>query len=235
MFDDDVFSPVLGRRDILRTASALALLGMLGKRAGLLASASELDVSDLADDSALQGMCTLTPSATQGPFYLPLDLVRQDITEGQPGLSTRLVLHVVRASDCSAVSNAIVDVWQTNAPGHYSGFAQKGTSGQTWLRGIQTTDANGTAMFDTIFPGWYPGRVQHIHLKVRPTPNQVLTTQMYFKQRLINRVSSLPLYAPHGQNPTTNQTDNFFLPETVMNVLGVIGGQLVLELTIGVA
>ena len=35
-----------------------------------------------------------------------------------------------------------------------------------FLRGVQITDAQGTAEFKTIYPGHYPGRVNHIHMKV---------------------------------------------------------------------
>jgi protocatechuate 3,4-dioxygenase beta subunit len=35
-----------------------------------------------------------------------------------------------------------------------------------FLRGVQITDAQGTVEFKTIYPGHYPGRVNHIHMKV---------------------------------------------------------------------
>ena len=37
---------------------------------------------------------------------------------------------------------------------------------QTFLRGIQTTNANGEVVFTTIYPGWYQGRATHIHVEV---------------------------------------------------------------------
>ena len=37
----------------------------------------------------------------------------------------------------------------------------------TFLRGIQLTDAHGAVRFETIFPGFYMGRTNHIHFKVR--------------------------------------------------------------------
>src|SRR5262249_44283949 len=151
----------------------------------------EIDLSDLIEPSGMQGMCVMTPAETEGPYYLNLNLLRQDITEGQPGLPTRLLISVVHAADCTPVANATVDVWHANAPGQYSGFANQGTQGQTWLRGVQFTDANGLATFDTIYPGWYMGRTTHIHLKVRPTPQTELTSQLYFPQRLNRRVNQI--------------------------------------------
>ena len=142
-----------------------------------------------------------------------MNLMRSDITEGLPGLATKLFIHVVQASTCLPVANAAVDVWHANAPGAYSGFGT--TVGQTWLRGVQNTDPNGLAVFNTIYPGWYMGRTQHIHVKVRPTPTSELTTQLYFRQALNTWVNTLAPYSTHGQNPTTNAGDMLFLNETV--------------------
>jgi protocatechuate 3,4-dioxygenase beta subunit len=40
------------------------------------------------------------------------------------------------------------------------------TDDLVFLRGVQITDAQGTVEFKTIYPGHYPGRVNHIHMKV---------------------------------------------------------------------
>ena len=40
------------------------------------------------------------------------------------------------------------------------------TDDLVFLRGVQVTDAQGIVEFKTIFPGHYPGRVNHIHMKV---------------------------------------------------------------------
>ena len=40
------------------------------------------------------------------------------------------------------------------------------TDDLVFLRGVQITDARGTVEFKTIYPGHYPGRVNHIHMKV---------------------------------------------------------------------
>ena len=240
MHDDDIQSSIIGRRQILQgvaLASILSTARIAGRRLQFPtgAGAEELSLAGLIDAPAAQTMCVLTPSATAGPFYLNLNLVRSDITEGQPGLRTRLNLHVVRASDCSPLPNARVEVWHTHAPGRYSGFASRGTQGQTWLRGTQFTDGTGTAFFDTIYPGWYQGRTPHIHLKVEPAGEPILTTQMYFPTGLSRRVYRLAQYVAHGQSPVNNGSDPFFTPETVMTVLGSSGGQLQLDLSIGVA
>jgi protocatechuate 3,4-dioxygenase beta subunit len=40
------------------------------------------------------------------------------------------------------------------------------TDDLVFLRGVQITDAQGVVEFKTIYPGHYPGRVNHIHMKV---------------------------------------------------------------------
>jgi protocatechuate 3,4-dioxygenase beta subunit len=211
-------SPILGRRQVLRSATVLGLLGLAQMplltraRAQTLARGDfdpdTLELDDLLADPHFVAVCALLPSMTEGPYYLPLDIVRQDITEGLPGLRIGLRVNVVRTSDCAPVQNAIVDVWHANTPGNYSGFGTQ--AGQTYMRGIQTTDANGQATFLTTYPGWYPGRTHHIHVKVRPTGGSVATSQFYFDQRFNERVNRIPPYSLHGQSTTPNSSDGIY-------------------------
>jgi hypothetical protein len=161
-----------------------------------------------------------------------LNLVRSDITR-LAGLPTRLNLTSCERRIARDRRGGRRLAQQCD--GHHSGIPQQGTTGQTFLRGVQFTDANGYAYFDSIYPGWYPGRTSHIHIKVRPTGSTELTSQMYFPQGLSRRVYNKLPYSTHGQNPTNNGSDPLFLPETVMNVIGVLNGRLQLDLTIGVA
>ena len=124
-------------------------------------------------------ICVLTPEQTEGPFYLPLELIRQDITEGKPGLPLRLRIAVADINACTMLADAAVDIWHCDAQGYYSGVeanpggnasqsaeAGAGSEAGTFLRGIQLTNADGIAEFQTIYPGWYAGRTVHIHMKV---------------------------------------------------------------------
>jgi protocatechuate 3,4-dioxygenase beta subunit len=110
--------------------------------------------------------CVLTPEQDEGPFYVDLSRVRRDIVEDRPGVPLALALTVVDASTCEPIRDAAVDVWHCDALGVYSGEPSEGSSGETYLRGIQLTDAEGRAGFATVYPGQYPGRTTHIHLKV---------------------------------------------------------------------
>jgi protocatechuate 3,4-dioxygenase beta subunit len=110
--------------------------------------------------------CVLTPEQDEGPFYIDLARVRRDIVEDRPGVPLALALTVVDANSCEPIRDAAVDVWHCDALGVYSGGPTEGSAGTTFLRGIQLTDANGRAEFATVYPGQYPGRTTHIHLKV---------------------------------------------------------------------
>jgi protocatechuate 3,4-dioxygenase beta subunit len=110
--------------------------------------------------------CVLTPEQDEGPFYIDLARVRRDIAEDRPGVPLALALTVVDANTCEPIRDAAVDIWHCDALGIYSGEPTEGSAGTTFLRGIQLTDADGRAEFATIYPGQYPGRTTHIHLKV---------------------------------------------------------------------
>ncbi|HEY6730629.1 MAG TPA: intradiol ring-cleavage dioxygenase [Solirubrobacterales bacterium] len=110
--------------------------------------------------------CVLTPEQDEGPFYIDLSRVRRDIVEDRPGVPLALTLTVVDANICEPIRDAAVDIWHCDALGVYSGEPSEGSTGETYLRGIQLTDADGRAEFATIYPGQYPGRTTHIHLKV---------------------------------------------------------------------
>jgi protocatechuate 3,4-dioxygenase beta subunit len=110
--------------------------------------------------------CVLTPEQEEGPFYIDLARVRRDIVENRPGVPLALSLTVVASDTCKPIRNAAVDVWHCDALGVYSGEPSEGSKGETYLRGIQLTDGNGLAEFATIYPGQYPGRTTHIHVKI---------------------------------------------------------------------
>lgn len=125
--------------------------------------------------------CVLTPEQTEGPYYLAGEKVRRNITEGRPGTPLTLRLTVVDARTCKPIKGAAVDIWHCDASGAYSGFGA-GRSSRTFMRGIQRTNASGVAIFRTVYPGWYPGRAVHIHVKVHVRGNVVHTGQLYFPE-----------------------------------------------------
>jgi protocatechuate 3,4-dioxygenase beta subunit len=154
--------------------------------------------------------CTLYPRQTEGPYYLDLDMLRRDITAGRPGLPLSLVLEIVDL-DCAPLKDLAVDLWHCDASGVYSGFpGQLGgldTTGQTFLRGTQVTDGNGVARFDTIYPGWYPGRTTHIHFKVHASSVTEATSQLYFPEEMTAEIYATSPYDTRGQKDTPNALD----------------------------
>jgi protocatechuate 3,4-dioxygenase beta subunit len=145
---------------------------------------------------------------------------RQDITEGRPGTPLTLALTVVSvANGCAPVANATIEVWQCAAAGAYSEYTVAGT----FLRGLQRTDANGVATFNTIYPGWYTGRAPHIHFEVFVNGSLVKTTQMAFPEDVSRAVYSQGVYAPRGTNFTRNTTDNVFADGTTNEMASMTG------------
>jgi protocatechuate 3,4-dioxygenase beta subunit len=214
------------RRDLLKGGGALALGGvaasMLGRPAGAAAAAAPVSALPLSTrlhamlPAVLQSQCNFTPTQVTGPFYLDLDLVRQDITEGKPGIPVYVILQLLRASDCQPLANVAVDLWQTDGLGKYSGFAQEGTLGQTFCRGTQFSDSGGLVIFKTIYPGWYPTRTCHIHFKVHPTATTEFTSQLYYPQFVTDHIyATYPPYTQKGPANLKNNQDPIFSPSLV--------------------
>ena len=114
-----------------------------------------------------------TMELTEGPYYTPGSPERATLyEEGMAGIKL-VITGYVFDTNCQPVANAWLDFWQANANGEYD------NSGYT-LRGHQFTDANGFYTLTTVVPGIYPGRTEHIHLKVQAPNGQIITSQLFF-------------------------------------------------------
>jgi protocatechuate 3,4-dioxygenase beta subunit len=167
--------------------------------------------------------CTTIPEETGGPY--PGDgsngpdvlsesgVVRNDITSSfgsstttVPGVPTRILLTVVNASaGCTPMKNAAVYVWHANNQGQYSMYGN--ITSENYLRGVQTTDANGLAAFTSIFPSCYDGRWPHIHFEVYPTVDaaksgtaKLATSQMALPREVCDAVYQSSLYPSSASN-----------------------------------
>jgi protocatechuate 3,4-dioxygenase beta subunit len=201
---------------ILGGASLGAVAAACSRRSGspdgaatsAAAQAGSTPAPGAAGGSAARVDCVLTPEMSEGPFYIPLNRVRSDITEGKQGTPLTLDLTVVDAGSCRPIKDAAVDVWHCDATGEYSGVR---SSAQTsFLRGVQVTDAEGKARFETIYPGWYPGRAVHIHVKVSTGGNEVHTGQLFFPDEVSRVVFENEAYGNRGTMDTTNRRDGLF-------------------------
>lgn len=192
---------------------ALGLLGGLGLTAIAAACAGDGESGAPAGQTAAAGtsaaddVCVLTPELTEGPYYLDLELVRRDIRGGRPGTPLDLLVEVVEAGACAPIEGAVVDVWHCDAGGAYSGVS--GDDG-TFLRGVQTTHAEGVAEFATIYPGWYTGRAVHIHVKVNLGGSATFTGQLFFDEATTAAVYEAEPYAARGEPDTSNAADGIF-------------------------
>jgi len=126
-----------------------------------------------APASTCKSPAALTPELTEGPYFKANSPERASLLEaGTAG--TKLVLSgSVFTTDCQPVAHALLDFWQADANGQYD------NTGYT-LRGHQYTDAAGHYQLTTVVPGLYPGRTEHIHLKVQAPGGPITTSQLFF-------------------------------------------------------
>lgn len=80
------------------------------------------------------------------------------------GVKVVLTLTLVNVNaSCAPLAGYAIYLWQCDREGHYSLYTAKAES---YLRGVQVTDAQGQVTFTTIFPACYDGRWPHMHFEV---------------------------------------------------------------------
>jgi protocatechuate 3,4-dioxygenase beta subunit len=137
---------------------------------------------------------TATPAQTEGPYYKPNTPERNSLLEAGTHGKRMLVVGYVLDAKCQPVPNAWLDFWQADANGEYDNAGYN-------FRGHQFADAQGRYFLETVYPGEYPGRTQHIHVKVRATDSsEILTSQLYFP------------------DAAGNSSDGIFTPETLVKL-----------------
>ena len=204
------------RRQILQFFSAMG--GSVLLKACLPNSRS--DISAQTTQSQLPTGCIVRPELAEGPVFVEDDLNRSDIrpdpsngaiSEGVP-LHLTFRISSIENNACTPLANAQVDLWQCDAHGIYSDTSELGmnTVGQKFLRGYQKTNHEGLANFTSIYPGWYPGRAIHIHIKVRTTDGYDFTSQLFFDSQLTEIIFEQAPYKQHGQGWTRNEADGIY-------------------------
>ncbi len=194
------------RRQFLHGLSGWAI-------AGAVAPLNELRAERVMPSSA----CRPTLRQTPGPYPLTDSPDRSDVTGDREGVPLRLTLNVLSDYHCRPIEGARVDIWHSDADGLYSGVSNQqfdletlevtgdaiDTTGASFLRGHQMTDAAGRVEFTTIIPGWYPGRMAHIHVQT-VIPGLEWTshsTQLYLPSEVERGVFDSGPYRKRGQNP----------------------------------
>lgn len=204
-----------------------------------------LSTSHLVDDSSItadtsadsifssSSTCVLNPEGETGPYYVPGELVRSDVSEGQDGVPIIFDIQFVDVSTCEGIEDLYADIWNCNATGVYSGVIAQGNGNTadtsnidaTFLRGVQATDSDGVVSFNSLFPGHYSGRTTHHHV-VAHLDTAVLSNgtisggtvahigQLFWDQDLINEVEATSPYSTNTVTLTTNAEDRVFSDET---------------------
>jgi protocatechuate 3,4-dioxygenase beta subunit len=235
------FEKKMGRREalaILGAASAAFAVGCASESPISPSTVtSAADATATGTTAATGAACAVTPNETIGPYPSLVDLFRSDIREGKSGTQLDLTITLVNtAASCAPLTGVNVEIWQCDATGNYSQYGSE--RAQTYLRGIQTTNANGQVTFTTVYPGWYQGRATHIHVEVTRNGQSLKVTQIAFPDTVNNEVYGTGVYASRGSNPTTNTRDNIFadsLNSELATVTGSPAGGYTATFTVGLA
>ena len=208
---DQNHSAERARRTALRSLAALGTLP-LSARLARAAQPIHADASTVA--------CVLVPAMTEGPFFVDAALERSDLRTdtANPGVRQAVPLDLtIRAVNvregCGPLPGMQIDIWHTDALGRYSGIEDQ--RGENFCRAHQSTDAAGATLFRTVYPGWYPGRTIHIHVKARRFDARrrrtyEFTTQIFFPEALNDAVMALPPYDSRGPRTTRNARDGIY-------------------------
>ncbi len=192
--------------------------------------------------------CIADPTETAGPY--PADgtntasgstsnaltvsgIVRSDIrssfistTTVATGTQVTITLTVVDVNaTCAPLANYAVYLWQCDRNGNYSLYT---APTESYLRGIQVTDAAGQVTFTTIVPGCYDGRYPHMHFEVFSTlaaatggRYAVLTSQLAMPTALCNAVYADTILYPASATrfaKITTASDNVFGDNTAAQI-----------------
>ncbi|MEA2154648.1 MAG: hypothetical protein QOE11_788 [Solirubrobacteraceae bacterium] len=201
-----------------QTIGAIGAVGAGAVLAGGLRLGGPGDSVSVAEAASA---CALTAEQEEGPFYVDLERIRRSIVENRTGVALLLRIKVVDAKTCKVVKGAAVDIWHADATGRYSDESSNRTSGQTWLRGVQLTDAHGAAEFKTVYPGFYQGRTPHIHAKVhiggsahgsKYSGGRVSHNgQLFFPESISAQVYRLSPYTKDPNSLTHHNADSIYL------------------------
>jgi protocatechuate 3,4-dioxygenase beta subunit len=109
-------------------------------------------------------------------------------------------------------------------PGPREGFGpppeNHPTDKLTFLRGIQITAPDGSVTFRIVFPGFYMGRTNHIHFKIRIDGREANNTyaaghishvgQVFFSEEIATQLMQHEPYTHHKIHRTTQSEDHVF-------------------------
>ncbi len=169
------------------TFTALSMNGSTANKGATTTS----QISSITNSNTLSAENTLTPSATEGPYY-PYDTKFDDIDNNLTviGNNTSIakgnlldITGTLTDNSGDVLVGYTIELWHADASGIYNhqddrNLLQRDSNFQNY--GETITDENGKFMFLTILPGIYEGRMRHIHFKVVKNGASILTSQFLF-------------------------------------------------------
>lgn len=221
------------RRAILQWVAGASALGLVGCQA----SSSD---------------CDAIPEETAGPYpgdgsnganALTLSgIVRSDIRSSLGGASgvaagvpLTLKLTVLGSDDsCGPLAGYAVYLWHCDRDGAYSMYSSE-IADESYLRGVQETDSDGTVTFTTVFPGCYSGRWPHIHFEVYPSidaatnaDNKIATSQLALPEDACAEAYAAEGYDKSVQNLSNAslEDDNVFGDDGAVSQLAEVTGSV---------
>jgi protocatechuate 3,4-dioxygenase beta subunit len=150
---------------------------------------------------------------------------------GVPRMLTLTILDM--SNDNAPFENAAVYVWHCAAAGGYSMYSD-GIENETYLRGVQVADTDGSVSFTSIFPACYTGRWPHIHFEVYPTvdditdsTNAIATSQVALPEDVSMTVYALAEYEGSTANLShvSLDSDNVFSDDSGASQLATVTGE----------
>ncbi len=132
-----------------------------------------------------QWRCEPTPEDSLGPFYEPGAPVRSSV-----GTGYELRGEVKSARDCSAISNARIELWLAGPDGEYDDDH----------RAVVLSDEYGRYSFESNVPPPYSFRPPHIHIRVTSPGYEDLVTQHYPERGAREATFELVLAPRSGSN-----------------------------------
>jgi protocatechuate 3,4-dioxygenase beta subunit len=258
----------------LASLGGMALIGCGGGGGGEADSSSTSTSSSgsssgSSSSSTTVSSCSVIPEETAGPYpgdgsnsngsgianALTLSgIVRSDIRSSvgsasgtASGVPLTITLRLVNtSSSCADLSGYAIYLWHCDALGRYSMYSS-GVTGENYLRGVQSTGTDGTAVFQTIYPGCYAGRVPHMHFEIYRSANtatnwnnKLRTSQLCFPSDVNTAVYATSGYgnSAANNNAISLSSDGIFsdgYSTQLCTVTGSVSAGYVATLRVGIS
>lgn len=118
------------------------------------------------------------------------------------GLPLYLVIGVRSSDSGRPVAGLRIEVGHCDAQGRCADGDDP-----TYLRGWQSGDDDGTAMFQTIYPGWRPGLAVHVGVRLGDEDSGLQTANLFFDDAVSDDVHAQSPYAIRGVRDMRNDDD----------------------------